>query len=108
VTGKGPARKRSCSKVCSAHAQPELKVISYYIVSTALPLFNFDDPIRIFKLFLAIKGQKWKRSVTKNKSEYNMIPYVDWTMLLVDEGDVLFVLDQHAELDLDSAETCRG
>ena len=24
-----------------------------------------------------------------------------------DEGDVLFVLDQHAELDLDSAETCR-
>ena len=25
-----------------------------------------------------------------------------------DEGDVLFVLDQHAELDLDSAETCRG
>jgi hypothetical protein len=25
-----------------------------------------------------------------------------------DEGDVRFVLDQHAELDLDSAETCRG
>ena len=24
-----------------------------------------------------------------------------------DEGDVLFVQDQHAELDLDSAETCR-
>jgi len=24
-----------------------------------------------------------------------------------DEGNVLFVLDQHAELDLDSAETCR-
>ena len=24
-----------------------------------------------------------------------------------DEGDVLFVLDQHAELDLDRVETCR-
>ena len=37
VTGKGPTRKRSCSKVCSAHAQPEL---AQYLFPIFFHIFN--------------------------------------------------------------------